>query len=102
MLVGYKYCGGCNPYYDRAAAMAHIKDAFKEIALFEHAQEGKTYDAGIMISGCVRRCSASGLIATKYGVEYLAREDGLKGIKRFLLDVYDKVNGGKREKPPVE
>ena len=54
MKCAVKFCGGCNPRYDRGAAYGKIKDQTKEFAGFEVAKEGTSYDALMIIRGCTQ------------------------------------------------
>lgn len=56
MTVGIKYCGGCNPRYDRAAAVRRLKESCPGAA-FVNAASGKGYDALAVVCGCSARCA---------------------------------------------
>ena len=56
MNIGIKYCGGCNPHYDRTSVLNKIKRLFKDDK-FEYAKENKFYDIIIIIDGCSRACA---------------------------------------------
>lgn len=67
MKIGIKYCGGCNPGYDRKKLVEKLKSDFKE-ATFENARENIFYDVVAVINGCSRACSEHGPLK---GVEKL-------------------------------
>lgn len=54
--VGIKYCGGCNPYYDRVALVKQIEDRLagkvKMVAL-DHDQ----IDLVLAVEGCNTACA---------------------------------------------
>ena len=54
MKCAVKFCGGCNPRYDRGAAYAAIRGQTADIASFEVAQEGEHYDLLLIIRGCTQ------------------------------------------------
>lgn len=56
MNIGIKYCGGCNPHFDRTTVLNKIMKLFKDDA-FEYAKESNFYDIIIVISGCSRACA---------------------------------------------
>lgn len=58
--VGVKFCGGCNPRFDRSSLLAQIKERYKGVALFEPAREEESYDRLLVISGCPRACAGYG------------------------------------------
>lgn len=57
MLVGVKFCGGCNPRYDRGAYFARVK-AENPLCGFEIAEEEKQYDVLLVIGGCPSCCAS--------------------------------------------
>ena len=52
--IGVKFCGGCNPRYDRGEALEAIREACADIATFETASEGTEYDVLLIIRGCTQ------------------------------------------------
>ena len=50
--VAVKFCGGGNPGYDRGAAYQEIRSAVSDRAVVSLPQEGKRYDALLIIRGC--------------------------------------------------
>jgi len=58
MLVGVKFCGGCNPRYDRGKAFEAIKKQLDGTAEFVIAEEGKEYDYILVIGGCTNCCAS--------------------------------------------
>ena len=47
-----KFCGGCNPRYDRGAAYRRIVAGTNELAVFSLPQDGQHYDVLLIIRGC--------------------------------------------------
>ena len=47
-----KFCGGCNPRYDRGEAYRQIRDALDGIASFSLPQDGEKYDVLLILRGC--------------------------------------------------
>ncbi len=47
-----KFCGGCNPRYDRGAAYRQIREALADTVSFSLPEEGRTYDALLILRGC--------------------------------------------------
>lgn len=58
MLVGVKFCGGCNPRYDRGKALETIKNEMQGEAEFVIAEEGAEYDNLLVIGGCTNCCAS--------------------------------------------
>lgn len=55
MNIGVKFCGGCNPTYERGAAYRRYREQFPE-HLYEIVVPGKTYDRILVICGCEKAC----------------------------------------------
>lgn len=67
-----KFCGGCNPRYDRGAAASIIKSQTSEIANFSPARDGMQCDVLIIIRGC-------------HACHYLY-EESINAKYRFILE----------------
>jgi hypothetical protein len=68
MLVGVKFCGGCNPRYERGKAYESIKQLLQGEAEFVIAEEGTEYDQLLVIGGCTNCCASFSQYSTKNGV----------------------------------
>ena len=55
MTIGVKYCGGCNPRYDRPAEISKVKESYSDIT-FESYNFKKEYDRVLLVCGCERMC----------------------------------------------
>ena len=49
-----KFCGGCNPRYDRGAAYKRAVRELKDVAAFSTAQDRVKYDVLLIIRGCTQ------------------------------------------------
>jgi len=58
MLIGVKFCGGCNPRYDRGKALETIKKQMLGTAEFVIAEENAEYDNLLVIGGCTNCCAS--------------------------------------------
>jgi len=58
--VGLKYCGGCNPSYERVEMFQRIQSQFKGQLLFLRHDEPHI-DVMVFLSGCHRACAAQDL-----------------------------------------
>lgn len=56
MVFGVKYCGGCNPRYNRTAFFDTVKRHFPEVE-FQYVQPDVVYDHLLVICGCPSRCA---------------------------------------------
>jgi len=56
LRVGIKYCGGCNPEYDRVAIVDHIKQSMQDkIEIVRPESEG--VDLILSVNGCSTACA---------------------------------------------
>lgn len=56
MKYGVKFCGGCNPRYERGRALKKIKENLSDKIDFEVADEEHEYDGLLIIGGCSNCC----------------------------------------------
>lgn len=54
-MVGVRYCGGCNPTFDRAALVRQLAGCFPTLR-FECARPGVCYPLVLVVCGCPARC----------------------------------------------
>ena len=73
--VGVKYCGGCNPRYDRVALFRCL-EAQCPFARFVPAAPGRVYDAVLVLCGCTARCADQEGLEERYGRLVLDSGDG--------------------------
>ena len=61
--VFLRYCGGCNPRYDRVAAVEHLKKCFPHLVFCPYDPDERGC-AALIVCGCTARCPAqSGQLA---------------------------------------
>lgn len=58
MKCGVRFCGGCNPRYQRGEALARIREHFRGRIEFPIAEEGPEYDILLVIGGCTNSCAS--------------------------------------------
>ena len=47
-----KFCGGCNPRYDRGEAYQTVRSSLSGAAEFSYPEDGARYDVLLIIRGC--------------------------------------------------
>jgi hypothetical protein len=84
MKFGIKYCGGCNPQYDRVL----IASRFKERIGYEHSvepvKEGDIYDIAIILCGCTCACANTEAIKVINKKLYMTSEND---YEKLLIDI---------------
>lgn len=98
MIIGVKYCGGCNPIYNRGRQVELLKHEFPEHE-FRTPSQGKTCDIWLSVCGCPRACAdVSGLIADKR-LFILNSEKSFTGVRSFLKEERDRGTSEIPESP---
>lgn len=94
MVIGIKYCGGCNPRYQRAKAVEKLKEKFPEHT-YVSTGYGKECDIWIVVCGCSRACADhGGLMAGKK--KFLAvRERSFEEIGTYLKEERKQIEKAK-------
>ena len=86
LRVGIKYCGGCNPEYDRVALVEQIKEKLEGKVTFV-APESDGVDIILAVHGCRTACAdLSGFRGIKTWI-VTGNEEGGKFI-REIIDLY--------------
>ncbi len=55
IVIGIKYCGGCNPHIDRIKLVQAIKEQLPPEYIFT-TKQSSVWDIGIMVCGCPTAC----------------------------------------------
>ena len=83
MEVGVKYCGGCNPRYDRPAVLNKLKKKYSDVN-FSYASEDKETDLLIVICGCTAACADYSKLKSKNGIVVIDDEKGIEKISQAI------------------
>ena len=84
--VGLKYCGGCNPEYDRIALVRHIEESLQgKVAFVTPESEG----VGLILAveGCSTACAD---LSAFQGVEIRVITN-IEGAKRFIKEIRNRL-----------
>lgn len=85
MKIGFKYCGGCNPGFDRVGFVKLLKQEFAELT-FENADKNTCYDLIIIINGCIRAC-ANNISLNYQQIFYVTKETDFDNVKKVILNL---------------
>ena len=87
--IGVRFCGGCNPRYERGAAYrriaAEISAAAGNRIVLEHAVEGPAYDGLLIIGGCQACCAGYSQFVCDGPVHKMYAEEDVPGAVDWLL-----------------
>jgi len=57
MIIGAKYCGGCNPTIDREKLVQEIKTLLPQEFILADNNPHDPWDVGILVCGCLTACA---------------------------------------------
>lgn len=86
MKCGIRFCGGCNPRYDRGKAYRDIKGELTDIE-FLHAEEDEEYDCLLVIGGCTNCCASYRQFEVKGDVFKMWDKAHIENIKEKLSNI---------------
>ncbi|MCJ7688319.1 MAG: hypothetical protein MUO60_03230 [Clostridiaceae bacterium] len=87
MRIGIKYCGGCNPRYERTDVVSKLKERIGDGDSIETAKQGIIYDIVVVLCGCTSACVDHHNLEAKYEKIFITSESDI--IK--LLNNVDKI-----------
>ena len=79
MRVFVKYCGGCNPRYDRVKALSEFKDNNKNIDFT--AKYDNKVDCCLIICGCNAACAGTDFIDKNIKKYTIKSKEELENLK---------------------
>ena len=83
LKVGIKYCGGCNPYYDRVALVNRIESRLQGKVEFV-SPDNDMVDLVLAVEGCQTACADLSFFQGK-AIHVISRnEDAGKFLQKFL------------------
>ena len=59
--IGIKYCGGCNPTYERRDMVEGMRSRLSDKFLFIRHDSLRGWDALMLVNGCFRSCATEDL-----------------------------------------
>ena len=86
MICGVKYCGGCNPRFNRTNFFNKVKKACPDVE-FQYVKPESVYDHLLVIQGCTSKCADLSQIVTHGHTWNIFAEDQyeelIAKLKRF-------------------
>ena len=74
LLVGIRYCGGCNPQIDRSGAITRLREAIHKRGMavdFTANRQGEV-DIVLLINGCMHACLEEAYLKEGYSTRYVS------------------------------
>lgn len=84
MKIGIKYCGGCNPRFERATIAGRLRRDFPD-AEIASALHGPA-DVIAIICGCPAACASAEGLASRYGAFTLSSSEEYADLRRRIAD----------------
>ncbi|NLI53625.1 MAG: hypothetical protein GX417_04795 [Clostridiales bacterium] len=81
--VGVRYCGGCNPRFDRVGFVRRLQEEFPEISI-EYAEEGRQYAAVLVVCGCHAACASQNGLSNAPEILVVRSEADVPAAKALL------------------
>jgi len=73
LKIGIKYCGGCNPRYDRKKFIEAFTSIAGEVYQVSFVKEGECYDYIIVLAGCQSACIDTSSLKYKIQILYVTK-----------------------------
>lgn len=90
--IGVRYCGGCNPRYDRVALVECLVRLLPEHH-FTAARQEESYSAVLVVCGCTSRCaSVTGLQPSPGDLIYVGGWEDLPSVQDTLQQLSDALH----------
>jgi 4-hydroxybutyrate CoA-transferase len=82
MNIGIKYCGGCNPTFNRIKLVEKIIEKYKK-QNFEAVKKDVLYDLLLVVNGCLSSCSDVSSLKFKEKI-LLNSEDDVRLLEQYI------------------
>jgi len=91
MIAGVKFCGGCNPKYDRKSLYDNLKNENKNIKYLPVSSNTNSfeYDFIIVFCGCAVGCADYNNYKTKTKYIVINSEEEIHKFKNEIEEIYN-------------
>ena len=89
MVVGIKYCGGCNPNYSRRSIVTRAQSEFPRVS-FSAYDPAATYDLVVVICGCMEECFTFSCPNSKHGAVWVRSYGEYARLQKAVLSLKSK------------
>lgn len=91
--IAIKYCGGCNPRYDRGIIVSKLKNRYPKFNI-ELGKENIIYDIVLVLCGCTSCCANHQSLKAKYKKLFMKSEKDYISIQNAIEDIYEEFFKG--------
>lgn len=85
MVIGVKYCGGCNAAYDRIRQVELLKEQFPDITFRTNVQD-EVCDIWLAVCGCMRACVSAECLKARNRVFLIRSAADFREVRQYLSD----------------
>jgi hypothetical protein len=85
--IGIKYCGGCNPSYERVKMIQQLESLLKDRFIFSRHNQ-QDFDILVLVNGCPRACADKTFTLSGIPFRSIVEESGLKSLMAWV-SVFD-------------
>lgn len=88
MTIGIKYCGGCNPLFNREY---YVKALKKQLPNYEYRllSDGKESDIWVVVCGCMRACAYTEDLIANERIIVIDTVDKFDEVRDYLTSLLD-------------
>ena len=87
--IGIKYCGGCNPTYERVEIVERVRSRLKDRFLFLRYDQ-QDLDVLVLINGCPRSCATKNLEYKEVPYRSIVAENDFETLMDWLTALNEK------------
>jgi 3-hydroxyacyl-[acyl-carrier-protein] dehydratase len=84
MTVLIKYCGGCNPWYDRIAFVEQLRQEFPGVEFFYPGKGFTQMDIVLLVCGCPVKCATCDTVYGRLDTLTIASRKDYDTVKQRL------------------
>jgi hypothetical protein len=81
--IGIKYCGGCNPFYERVEMIQRLQSLLEDQFIFA-AADLQDSDIMVLVSGCPRACANKNSNSSEVPSRSVVGEDDFESLIKWL------------------
>ena len=82
--IGIRYCGGCNPHYERVEMIQRVQSAVEDRFIFLR-HDRQDLDGLIAVNGCLRACAVKDLKLREVPYHSIAEKGDLDSLMKWLF-----------------
>jgi len=84
--IAVRYCGGCNPWYERGASVRGLQKQFPRLQLLNF-DPAETYCAVLVVCGCPAQCAGQADLPTDLPRFVMAVPEDIERAAAFLEEI---------------